>query len=89
MDDPVELVPEMKEKEALDIVMLGSGVLLRSLLPAGVIDVLTLLIHPLTLGTGRRLFPEGHRLEMDLVETTTNAKGVIIATYHPVASAAG
>lgn len=81
--DPVELVPEVKEKEDLDVVMLGSGELLRSLLPAGLVDELTLLIHPLVLGEGFRLFPDGHRLEMELVETVTNTRGVIIATYRP------
>ncbi|HLT96495.1 MAG TPA: dihydrofolate reductase family protein [Acidimicrobiia bacterium] len=81
--DPVGLVSGVKDEEDLDVVMLGSGELLRSLLPAGLVDELTLLIHPLVLGEGFRLFPDGHRLEMELVETATNTRGVIIATYRP------
>ncbi len=66
-----------------DIVVLGSGVLLRSLLAAGLVDVLQLSIHPLVLGAGSRLFdPEGPRLELELAESVTTTTGVVIATYH-------
>lgn len=81
--DPVERLPALKEREDLDMVMLGSGVLLRSLLPAKLVDELILLIHPLTLGSGQRLFPDSHRLEFDLVDTQTTSTGVIMATYRP------
>lgn len=81
--DAVDLVPDVKAEEEMDTVMLGSGDLLRSLLPVGLVDEVILLIHPLVLGAGQRLFPEGHRLEMDLVDTVTSTTGVIIATYRP------
>lgn len=87
--DPVESVPEVKARAETDIVMLGSGVLLRSLLPAGLVDELIVLIHPLVLGSGHKLFPEGHRLEMELTDMKTTTTGVIIATYHPSGSARG
>lgn len=83
IEDPLAMLPRVKEDESQDIVMLGSGVLMRSLLSSGLVDELTLLIHPLVLGSGRRLLPEGHRLEMSLVDTMTTTTGVIIATYCP------
>ena len=63
-----------------DIAVLGSGELVRSLLAAGLVDVLTVSVHPLTLGSGTRLFGGGpHRFE--LVETIPTSTGVLIATY--------
>ncbi|MEU9833433.1 dihydrofolate reductase family protein [Streptosporangium sp. NPDC048047] len=63
----------------------GSGVLVRSLMPRGLVDELVLLIHPLTLGSGRRLFPgSGPDLSaFRLVESATTGTGVIIAVYRP------
>ena len=83
--DPVAAVTELKaHAPEEDIVVLGSGVLLRSLLAAGLVDVLQLSIHPLVLGAGTRLFdPEGPRLELKLAELVTTTTGVVIATYHP------
>lgn len=81
--DVTEALLRIKFEETMDVVLLGSGELLRSLLPAGLVDELTLLVHPLTLGSGCRLFPEGHRFELDLVDTVTSTTGVIIATYRP------
>jgi dihydrofolate reductase len=54
----------------------------RSLLAANLIDRYVLLIHPLVLGQGRRLFDErGPGVDFDLVDSVTTSKGVIIATY--------
>jgi dihydrofolate reductase len=65
-------------------VILGSGELVRSLLPHGLIDEFALLIHPLVLGTGQRLFDDGvPATPFRLVENTTTKTGVIIATYRP------
>jgi dihydrofolate reductase len=64
------------------IVVLGSGVLLRALLAADLVDELRLLIHPLVLGTGTRLFDaDGPRLPLALVDSVTTTTGVVIATY--------
>lgn len=67
--------------------MLGSGVLVRSLARAGLVDVYTLSIYPLTLGTGTRLFAEGEHAygTLELVEAVSTTTGVIIATYRPTA----
>jgi dihydrofolate reductase len=53
-------------------------------MPRGLIDEYMLLIHPLVLGSGRRLFPEGGAFAaLRLVDTKTTATGVLIATYQP------
>ncbi len=77
-------VRALKEEEGKDIGILGSGVLVRSLLGQGLIDELLLLIHPLVLGEGTRLFPEhGPTYGLDLASAVTTTTGVIIATMRP------
>ena len=62
--------------------MLGSGELVQSLRRRDLVDEYVLLIHPLVLGTGRRLFPDGcPYATLRLVKTVTTTTGVIIATY--------
>ena len=60
---------------------MGSGVLLHSLIPHGLIDEYLLMIHPVVLGSGLRLFPEGHLETLKLVESITTTTGVVMATY--------
>ena len=56
--------------------------MIRSLLPHRLIDEYLLLIHPIVLGSGQRLFEPGHdSLDLRLVESTPTTTGVIIATY--------
>ena len=62
--------------------MLGSGELVRSLIPHNLIDEYVLLIHPLLLGSGRRLFPDDGPLSaLRLVDSKPTTTGVVIATY--------
>ncbi|GIF69193.1 deaminase [Asanoa ishikariensis] len=77
-------VAALKKEVEGDLVVLGSGVLVRSLLEAGLVDVLTLSIHPLTLGTGTRLFG-APPTTMELVEAIPTTTGVLIATYRTAA----
>ena len=82
--DAVDAVARLKEEDGKDLVIMGSGRLAQSLMDAGLIDAFTLLIHPLVLGEGHRLFPDGGALAtMRLDELTTTTKGVAIATYRP------
>jgi dihydrofolate reductase len=82
--DIVGAVTEVKAREAKDITVLGSGDLLRTLIPNDLVDAYVLLIHPLVLGTGRRLFPhDGTLATLRLVSSVTTTTGVIIATYEP------
>jgi dihydrofolate reductase len=80
--DAVETVAELKARPGLDLSIIGSASLVRSLHAAGLIDDYTLLIHPLTLGSGTRLFEGPAPLtELELAESVTTTKGVIIAHY--------
>jgi dihydrofolate reductase len=80
----VESVARLKDSDGPDLVILGSGELIRSLLPHRLIDEIRLLIHPLVLGKGRRLFEDGDAYtRFELVDTKPTTTGVIIATYRP------
>lgn len=61
--------------------VIGSGDLVRSLHAAGLVDEYVLMIHPLALGSGTRLFGEGTRTDLELQETVTTTTGVLIARY--------
>jgi dihydrofolate reductase len=80
--DAVETVAELKSGPGGDLGIIGSASLVRTLHAAGLIDHYTLLIHPLTLGSGTRLF-EGPApvTEFELTGGVTTPKGVIIARY--------
>jgi len=80
-----EGVARLKAADGPDLVILGSGELVRSILQHGLIDRFTLLIHPLILGSGQRLFGEaGSLAAMRLVDSVTSTTGVLINTYEPV-----
>jgi dihydrofolate reductase len=82
--DATEAVAELKE-QGNDLVVLGSGELVRSLMQANLVDEYVLLIHPLVLGSGGRLFvDDGPSASLRLVDTKTTTTGVVIATYQPV-----
>jgi dihydrofolate reductase len=73
-------IPKLKTEQ--DLIVLGSGHLIRSI--PDLIDHYILLIHPLTLGSGHHLFTDLHQpLVLDHSETTTT--GVVINTYSPAA----
>jgi dihydrofolate reductase len=81
-------VAELKQGTGPDLVILGSGVLVRSLMARNLIDEYVLLIHPLVLGHGRRLFTdEGPPMPLLLVDAKTSTTGVVIATYQPAGDA--
>ncbi len=75
-------VEKIKQEVETDLVVLGSGELVRSLSAAGLVDRYTLLLHPITLGEGIRLF-DGLDARLELEETVVTGKGVIIAYYRP------
>ena len=80
--DVAEAVAGLKE-ESEHITVLGSGELVRSLIGGGLIDEYLLLIHPLVLGSGRRLFAEGEAVPLELADSLTTTTGVVIASYRP------
>jgi dihydrofolate reductase len=82
--DPAQAVAKLKEQPGKDICVLGSGELLQSLMRDNLVDRYVLMIHPLVLGSGRRLFPDGGPpATLQLVHSVTTTTGVIIASYEP------
>ena len=80
--DATGAVARLRERPGKDLVVLGSGELVRALLARGLVDRLVLPIHPLVLGTGRRLFDDGGAFAaLTLVDSVTTTTGVMIATY--------
>jgi dihydrofolate reductase len=86
--DAAEAVARLKQEAGKDLVVMGSGELIQSLMRDNLVDEYVLLIHPLVLGSGRRLFPDGHAFALRLVGTKTT-NGVVIATYQPAEPTAG
>ena len=77
-----EAVARLKEQPGKDLVVLGSGELVHSLMRRDLVDEYVLLIYPLLLGSGRRLFKEGSPpTALKLVDSKTTTTGVVIATY--------
>jgi dihydrofolate reductase len=82
--DAAKAVAELKQQPGKDLVVLGSGELVQSLLRADLVDEYLLLIHPLVLGSGRRLFPDGGpSAALRLVDAKPTTTGVLVATYQP------
>jgi dihydrofolate reductase len=79
-----DAVAEIKAQPGSDILVMGSGVLVQSLMKVNHIDQYVLLIHPLVLGTGRRLFPENDgSANLQLKDVKSTPTGVMVATYQP------
>jgi dihydrofolate reductase len=74
-------VADLKESSSANLVIMGSGVLIGSLMAADVIDEYLLMTAPVVLGTGRRLFTGGTHASLRLVDSVTTSTGVLIATY--------
>jgi dihydrofolate reductase len=82
--DVLDAVGRLRDQPGKDLVVLGSGELVRSLMRRNLVDEYVLLIHPVVLGSGRRLFGDGgSSASLRLVGTTTTTTGVVIATYRP------
>ena len=82
--DAAEAVARLREQSDVDLTVLGSGVLVQSLMARDLVDEYLLTIHPLVLGSGRRLFPDpGPLATLELVESTPTTTGVVIARYRP------
>ena len=82
--DAADAVASLKEESGNDLTILGSGMLIESLRKRNLIDKFVRMIHPLVLGSGRRLFADGGALAaLELIDCTTTTKGVLLATYQP------
>jgi dihydrofolate reductase len=79
--DVVAAVTELKARPGRELHMLGSGELIGTLMEHHLVDEFLLMIHPVVLGRGRRLFAGDTPTSLELVEATPTAGGVVIATY--------
>ena len=80
-DDVVEAVRALKTKPGKNILTDGSSQLVHTLLAADLVDGLHLLVYPITLGGGKRLFPEGVHARFTLTEATPYPSGVVGMSY--------
>jgi len=81
-DEFAEEIIELTQQPGKDITILGSGALVRSLLRGNLLDELKLMVHPVVLGTGKRLFEEGSdRKALELVDSKTFRTSVLYLTY--------
>lgn len=79
-----EELTSLKQQPGKDISITGSATLVRSLLREGVLDELRLLVHPIVVGRGGRLFPDGEpQTPLELVDSKTFSTGVVYLTYRP------
>jgi dihydrofolate reductase len=82
-----EEVSKLKQQPGKDIGIVGSGTLVRSLLAEDLLDELTLMVHPIVVGRGKRLFEEeGDHKALELVDSKTFSTGVLYLTYQPAQS---
>nr|MDT0665454.1 dihydrofolate reductase family protein [Micromonospora sp. DSM 115978] len=82
--DLVTAVRELKARPGGELQVHGSGALVRWLLDNDLVDECTLLVCPVIVGQGARLFPdEGPDLALDLIESRSFPKGIVLQTYRP------
>jgi dihydrofolate reductase len=83
-DDLAAAIGEIKAQPAGELQVHGSGGLIRWLLANDLVDEMTLLVVPVVVGQGMRLFPDtGPDIALDLVDSRTDSKGVTIQVYRP------
>ena len=84
-DDAVGAVRELRERPGGDLQIMGSASLATQLVSQGLVDEFSLMLEPIVLGGGKRLFPDdGTARPLELVSVTQAATGVLICTYRPV-----
>jgi dihydrofolate reductase len=79
--DAADAVAALRAEPGEGLTIIGSGALVRALAAHGLVDAYVLLIHPLVLGAGRRLFDGVPQAKLRLTDSVTTATGVIIADY--------
>ncbi|MEP7202328.1 MAG: dihydrofolate reductase family protein [Ilumatobacteraceae bacterium] len=84
-DDTLGKVRKLREKQGGDLIVMGSPTLVRELVENGLVDDYLLMIEPILLGGGKRLFPgDGQSRPMELVSTSTSGTGVLVCKYRSV-----
>jgi len=78
-----EEISKLKQQPGQDILIAGSGELVRTLMKHDLIDEYRFLVYPVVLGSGKRLFKDGTNTTLRLVETKTFSSGVVLLHYQP------
>jgi dihydrofolate reductase len=85
--DVAKAVAALKEQPGKDLVVLGSGELVQTLMENDLVDRYGLMVTPIVLGSGKRLFRDGSAMrELRLVDSKTTGTGMLVTTYEPVRS---
>jgi dihydrofolate reductase len=84
-DHVAEEVARLKEQPGQDILIFGSGQLANTLVQQGLVDQYNLLVYPVVLGSGKRLFADGSTAALRLVEAKPFSSGVVALIYQPAA----
>jgi dihydrofolate reductase len=79
--DVMKELAELKQQPGGNLSMTGSGTLVTSLLREGLLDELHLLVHPIVVGSGKRLFDDGAQVPLRLTTSQTFSTGVLHLTY--------
>ena len=83
-DDAIGAVRELRAQDGKGLQVMGSASLAEQLIEDDLVDEYRLMLEPILLGGGKRLFPEdGHARPLELVSTTAAGTGVLICTYRP------
>ncbi len=85
-NDAVAEIRKLRDTEGGDLSVMGSTTLVRTLLREGLVDELLLMIEPVLLGGGKRIFlDDGVQRRLELVSSVTSGTGVLVCTYRPAA----
>ena len=80
-NNAAEELTTLKRQPGKDISITGSGTLVRTLLRDGLLDELRLLVHPIVVGHGKRLFDDSEQIPLKLADSKTFSTGVLALTY--------
>jgi len=79
-----EEISRLKQQPGQDILVAGSCMLVNTLMQHDLIDEYRLMVHPIVLGSGKRLFGDGSDMKvLKLVDTRTFSSGIVVLTYQP------
>ena len=82
--DVAERVRKLKEEPGGDLLLSGSAQLFNAMMRENLIDLYRIMLHPVVLGKGRRLFSDdGDRRALELAETRRFSSGIVILEYAP------
>lgn len=82
-ENVAERISELKQQPGRDLLVAGSCTLVQTLIQHDLVDEYHLLVYPLILGSGKRLFAEGSRASLKLIDTRPFSSGVVLLIYQP------